>query len=173
MEKRIVTNAEDVAYVRSHFRQARTPDASLPAASYYDSEGNAYVPDTYENQERDRARFVQRAAAEMTRLKASYDDDWLAEAWEAYWDGIYGMCLKDPTPENIVRKNWLIGQISALLATPRESDPAWLDALNKRVDELDELELPFCAFDRAYFGRPVSRDVYVSAVRERYFAATL
>jgi hypothetical protein len=35
------------------------------------------------------------------------------------------------------------------------------------VDELDALERPFCAFDREYFGRPVSRDTYIDGVRGR------
>ena len=79
------------------------------------------------------------AAAEIERLGAGFGDAWIDEAWDAYWDGVYGVCLREPTPENIVRKAWLIDRIDAFVAV------------------LDELEMPFCDFDRAYFGRPVSR----------------
>lgn len=33
----------------------------------------------------------------------------------------------------------------------------------------EAIERPFCAFDREYFGRPVSRDAYAEDVRRRYF----
>lgn len=41
----------------------------------------------------------------------------------------------------------------------------WIDDAWK---ELDALERPFCAFDRRYFGHPVSRDTYIDGVRRRY-----
>jgi len=51
---------------------------------------------------------------------------------------------------------------------PQREDGRWLTDLKESVDELDRLEREFCAFDRTYFGRPVSRDTYINAVRERF-----
>jgi hypothetical protein len=70
-------------------------------------------------------------------------------------------------PENIVRKNVLIDRIESMLAGADNSVPQRI-ALLRTVDELDALERPFCDFDRKYFGRPVSRDTYIDAVRRRY-----
>lgn len=163
---RILTDVHDLAYARSQFRIIRGADPELPAPAYWDRDGNAYVPHDYESQENGFERFFTRARVEISRLHASYGTQWIDDAWRSYWDGIYGICLKWATPENIVRKNVLIERIESMLERAESSDRR--SALLRAVDELDALERPFCAFDRKYFGRPVSRDTYVDAVRRRY-----
>jgi hypothetical protein len=168
MTYRIVTDPVDVSYVRENYMQCADPDPERPAPAYYDADGAAYVPHDYLEQETDRARFEQRALAEAQALDFDCDPIWIAEAWATYVDGIYGMCLRSATPENIVRKNALMRRIDALLRQPRERDDTWIGALRRSVDELDALERAFTAFDREYFGRPVSRDVYIDEVRREY-----
>lgn len=143
------------------------PSRKLPAPSYWDCDGYAYVPHDYELQESDYQCFIARASAEISRLGVPYDMQWVEDAWESYWNGIYGICLKSATPENIVRKNALIDRIESMLAS-EPKDESWRASLLQTVDELDALERPFCAYDRAFFGRPVSRDTYVDDVRRRY-----
>jgi hypothetical protein len=82
------------------------------------------------------------------------------------------MCLKNNSPENIVRKNWLIDTIEEMVQAP-ESEGQWIDDLRAAVDELDALERQFCAFDRTYFGGSVSRDRCITAVRERFLSTEL
>lgn len=130
-------------------------------------DGQAYAPRNYEEQETDSVRFASRADREIGRLRAGYDHGWIAAAWEAYWDGIYGICLKNASPENIVRKSWLIDRIS-ILAERAEADESLCGELRDAVDQLDLLERSFCEFDRAIAGRPLSRDTYIDAVRLRF-----
>jgi Family of unknown function (DUF6058) len=162
---RTVRTASDLRYIRVEFRIVESPIPDLPAPSYYDESGAAYVPHNYEDQETSRTRFFERARAEIERLGTGYDDEWIADAWTAYWDGTYGMCLKDPSPENIVRKNRLIDRIARGLALlPKNA--ASIHELVIDVDALDALERPFCEFDRRFFMRPVSRDTYIDDVRK-------
>jgi uncharacterized protein DUF6058 len=164
---RILTDVRDIAYARSQFRSIRGADPALPAPAYWDRDANAYVPHDYEVQESDFERFFTRARTEISRLGAPYDSQWIDDAWKNYWDGIYGICLKSATPEHIVRKNVLIDRIESMLEDAETCDERRI-VLLRAVDELDALERPFCDFDRRYFGRPVSRDVYIEAVRRRY-----
>jgi hypothetical protein len=164
---RILTDVGDLTYAQAQFRCIRGANPELPAPAYWDRDGNAYVPHDYESQESDFERFFTRASAEISRFGASYDAQWIDDAWKGYWDGIYGICLKSAMPENIVRKNVLIDRIESMLAGADNSVQQRV-ALLRTVDELDALERPFCDFDRKYFGRPVSRDTYIDAVRRRY-----
>ncbi len=116
--QRTVVDEKDLAYVRSQYRAIFAPDPKLPTPSYYDVDGRAYVPFDYEEQEAVYTRFESRARAEMERLGTKYEDNWFADAWASYWDGIYGICLKKATPEHIVRKSWLMQNISSLVDTP-------------------------------------------------------
>jgi hypothetical protein len=83
--------------------------------------------------------------------------------WDDFISGEYAVCLRSVTPEAIVRKGELIERIEALLADGRPSDD-----LTAAVDELDALLRPFAPYDRVRLGGPVSRDRYVTAVRERF-----
>jgi hypothetical protein len=76
--------------------------------------------------------------------------------WESYQSGQY-VCLHSVTPATIKRKGELIQAIDAT-SSPVERKPL--------VDELDELEPEFTAYDRLRFDGPVSRDTHISAYRQ-------
>jgi hypothetical protein len=90
------------------------------------------------------------------------------EEWEGYLSGGYGVCLRRVSPETIVQKTVLIGRIRELLSAPDTSSNTWKVLLRLAVDSLDDLERPFASWDRARFGGPVSRDLYVDAPRRDY-----
>ena len=101
------------------------------------------------------------------RYRAAGGDDLDAE-WAAYLAGLYGACLREVTPENIVAKARLVDRLEHALAEPRPEDPAWCRGLRSDVDALDRLARPFAACDRARFGRPTSRDRLIDVPRERF-----
>ncbi|PYJ92069.1 MAG: hypothetical protein DME71_00360, partial [Verrucomicrobia bacterium] len=51
---------------------------------------------------------------------------------------------------------------------PEPENDDWLESLHRLVDELDELEPPFTAYDRLRFRGPISRDTCINAVRARF-----
>lgn len=79
------------------------------------------------------------------------------EEWESYLTG-QTVCLHSVSPATLQRKVELMKAIDAT------ADPVELKPL---VDELDELEPDFTAYDRLRFGGPVSRDTHITAVRAR------
>ena len=79
------------------------------------------------------------------------------EEWDSYLSGQY-VCLHSVTPTTIQRKDHLMRAIDAT------TDPVELKPL---VDELDELEPDFTAYDRLRFDGTVSRDTHITAVRTR------
>ena len=94
----------------------------------------------------------------------------LEQDWAMYLDGIWGICLRDVTPETIVRKNTLVNSLCELLVLARPRYDDWRQALREQVDELDELEREFSPdFDRSdEMDRPPTRDLIIAAARERY-----
>ncbi|HET8874215.1 MAG TPA: DUF6058 family natural product biosynthesis protein [Gaiellaceae bacterium] len=90
--------------------------------------------------------------------------------WKAYMNGAYGVCLREVTPENIVRKSVLVASLSQLLtlASPRSRD--WRAALRAGVEELDALEREFAPdYDRNDDReRLPTRDLLIKAARKRY-----
>jgi Family of unknown function (DUF6058) len=181
--------AADVEYVREWFVpldelcRARGEDPSVVRSqisagkllrpSYVLPDGVEMVPDTYfrladEGSGVDRLpeHFSSRYRAAATRDGVTDDAD---DEWQAYLSGEYGVCLREVTPETIVRKPALTKQIEALLDDPRPETSAWRAELRQSVDELDRLERPFAPqYDRVRFGVPSSRERLISAVRERY-----
>jgi Family of unknown function (DUF6058) len=171
--------AADVAYVRANYLsldqacegRSETPDevrrliadGMLPQPSYVLPDGTELVPDDYFSvADAGRDDFARRF------LAAGGDAAALEEEWEGYLSGAYGVCLKEQSPENIVRKAELVGTIDGLLAEAKPEDPEWGDRLRTSVAELDLLERPFApAYDRARWG-PSSRDRYITAPRTRY-----
>lgn len=92
----------------------------------------------------------------------------LADEWDGYLSGLYGVCLKRVTPSNIVRKSRLVEEIDAMLVEPRPEDPAWAEQLRVRVDALDKLEKPFAPdYDAARLGQS-SRDRCITKPRRRF-----
>jgi Family of unknown function (DUF6058) len=184
-----VLSDADVEYIRSDFvdldelcrRSSREPAAVraqidagvLPRASYVLDDGSEMVPPDYfalaeeaGGAEGLRGWFLERyerAAAAERDVSASAEEE-----WEAYLSGEYGVCLKHVTPETIVRKAALIARIEGLLAEPKPDDSDWAGRLRPAVDELDQLERRFAAFDRVRFGGPSSRDRLITATRRSY-----
>jgi Family of unknown function (DUF6058) len=98
-----------------------------------------------------------------------YRGDDLADDLDGLMSGMYFVCLREATPENIVRKDRLVTSVRALLAEPRPDNSTWCAALRSQVDELDELERPFSPdYDRQRFGRPTTRDELIAEPRRRY-----
>ena len=163
----------DIRYIRSEFvsldvlsREAgREPEDVralvaerwLPGPAYVLPDGTEMVPDDYFDYP-DRAGF---------RLEYSGDDP--EGDLAGYLDGTYFICLRRPTPANIVRKGELVDAIRALLARPQPGSAHWRDRLRASVDELDALERPFSPdHDRVAFGRPPTRDELVAEPRRLY-----
>lgn len=88
--------------------------------------------------------------------------------WQGFLTGGYGVCLRVAWVPCIVRKGLLMHSIEELTAHPAREDPTWGRRLRAAVDSLDRLELPFARWDRIRFGRPVTRDTHVDAVRARF-----
>jgi hypothetical protein len=136
----------------------------LPLPSYIRSDG---------------AQMVARDLLELPRRAGGYEHlpEWFGQQfqsgrdaireWDGYLRGHY-VCLRDVLPETIRRKDELVKAITATLAKPEPENDDWLEALHRLVDELDELEPPFTAYDRLRFGGPISRDTCINAVRARF-----
>ena len=126
------------------------------------------MPQDYYEQETDRERFLERYLNEARRFGLNADETAAEEEWQAFLTGIYGVCLRRVTPENIARKTALIRDIDAQLANPQPSSRVWKERLHALVDELDALEMPFSpVYDRERFGRLPTRDTYIHDVRNR------
>jgi hypothetical protein len=141
----------------------------LPQPSYVLPDGTGMFPADY-------FRLVDEAGGVDTlrehfaaRHRAAEGSD-LEQDWAMYLDGTWGVCLRDVTPETIVRKNSLVSSLCELLVLARPRYEDWRQALREQVDELDELEREFSPdFDRSEeMDRLPTRDLIVAAARERY-----
>jgi hypothetical protein len=96
--------------------------------------------------------------------------DALDDEWDAYLGGGYGVCLREVTPENIVRKGALVAELCELLVLARPRSASWRRTLRARVDELDALEREFAPdFDRrAELDLPPTRDLLIDDPRRRF-----
>ena len=72
----------------------------------------------------------------------------------------------EPAPQRLVE----VPDIEQPLRSPQEDDATWRTRLRSMVDELDELERPFAAYDRERFGSPRSRQRLITAVRRESFS---
>jgi len=136
----------------------------LPLPSYIRSDG---------------AQMVARDLLELPRRAGGYEQlpEWFGQQfksgrdaireWDGYLRGQY-VCLRDVLPETIQRKDGLVKAITAALDKPEPENDDWLESLHRLVDELDELEPPFTAYDRLRFGGPISRDTCINAVRAHF-----
>ena len=171
--------AADVAYVEANYMSledacAGRPEAldevravvaagQLPQPSYVLPDGTEMVPADYFA-----IADAGRDVFEREFLAAGGSPNEVDAEWDGYLSGAYGVCLKEQTPANIVRKEALVKAISGLLASPEPGSSGWRSRLRTAVDELDELERPFAPdYDRARWGLS-SRDRCVTAPRERF-----
>jgi hypothetical protein len=127
-------------------------DGELPMPGYLRSDGAEMVP----------ADLFVLADKHGDGLREWFVTQWSDvatgnEEWDSYLSGQY-VCLHSVTPATIQRKDQLMRAIGST------TDPAELKPL---VDELDELEPEFTAYDRLRFDGPVSRDTHITAVRTR------
>jgi hypothetical protein len=92
-------------------------------------------------------------------------------AWRAYLDGVWGQCLREVTPETIVRKRAMVDSLCKLIALPRRGEEQWRQQLRTEVAELDWIEREFAPdYDRAeeWNDRPPTRDLLIEVARERF-----
>jgi len=141
----------------------------LPLPSYIRSDG---------------AQMVARDLLELPRRAGGYEQlpEWFGQQFESgrdairEWDGYlrgHYVCLRDVLPETMQRKDQLVKAITATIAKPEPQNDDWLESLHRLVDELDNLEPPFTAYDRLRFGGPISRDTCIDAVRARFPRSSL
>lgn len=151
--------------------QALIEQGLLPRPSYVLDDGTGMFPADYfalvdeaGGPSALRAHFVARYRA------ASAKNEELERDWEAYLAGIYGVCLREVTPEAIVRKSVLVTSLCELLVLASPQSREWREALRAQVDELDALEREFTPdYDRSgVHGRPPTRDLLIRAARERF-----
>ena len=127
----------------------------------------------------DGTQMVARDLLELPRREGGYEQlpEWFGQQfksgrdaireWDGYLRGQY-VCLRDILPETIQRKDKLVKEITAALQTPKPDNQQWLRRLHRLVNELDELEPPFTAYDRLRFGGPISRDTCINEVRAHF-----
>jgi Family of unknown function (DUF6058) len=176
----------DIDYIRSNYvpleeacaERRETPDrvralidaGRLPDPSYWLPDGTAMVPADYFRLLDDAGSLADTRTHFSRRfLAAGGNPAELDEEWRGYLSGLYGVCLREVTPETIVRKTALVDSLTRLLDEPRPDDGRWRRTLREQVDELDALERDFSPdYDRARFDVPPTRDRLIVAAREQY-----
>ncbi|MDQ3857191.1 MAG: DUF6058 family natural product biosynthesis protein [Actinomycetota bacterium] len=147
----------------------------LPRPSYVLDDGSGMFPADYFRLVDDcggaaalRDHFTGRYRAAAAAEGIS--DAALKEDSVAYLGGVYGICLREVTPETIVRKRVLVASLCQLLVLARPRSAEWRAALRAQVDELDTLERAFAPdYDRSEVQeRPPTRDLLIAAARERF-----
>jgi hypothetical protein len=172
----------DIAYVRTHYLtfdrlarglgEADWPGTRLPRATYRLTDGSLWYPRDWWRLHDEAGGVAELPAMFARRLRAASEAldhpcDPVQE-WDAYLAGLYGACLRDVTPEAIVRKDRLVARLDRALGDPRPESPSWLATLRGDVDALDALSRPFAVCDRVRFGRPTSRDRLIDGARRGF-----
>ena len=146
-----------------------------PAGSYVLDDGTEMVPldyfallDEAGSEAKMASSFFERYARVMNAAGLAAHEATILAEWEAFLDGVYGVCLRSVTPETIFRKESLVVSAAALIAQPAPADATWRRDLRAQVEELNSLLRPFAPCDRARFGGSVSRDRIVKAAKERF-----
>ena len=166
-----IVHPDDVAYVQANFMplDPAARRAGYPGPAYVLEDGTWYVPRDYFEQEVDPERFRERYLREARALGLPELLSGAREAWDAFLTGIYSVCLREATPENIARKAAFIRDIEALSANPHPDQGHWTQTLRTAVNGLDAIEREFSpVYDRERFERPPTRDTYITAIRERF-----
>ena len=92
-------------------------------------------------------------------------------AWQAYLAGTWGQCLREVTPEVVVRKRALVDSLCKLISLPRPRSETWQARLRAEITELDDIEREFAPdYDRAleWNERLPTRDLLIETARERF-----
>jgi hypothetical protein len=149
----------------------------LPKPSYT-IDGKGMFPGDYfqlydeaDDVERLREVFEQRYRAAANAHPELATSAALETAWRAYLNGVWGQCLREVTPEVMVRKRALVDSLCKLIALPRPRSPEWRKRLRAEVDELDQIEREFAPdYDRAeeWNERPPSRDLLIDVARREF-----
>ena len=114
-----------------------------------------------------RGEFERRYRTALERYGLEFERELFERRWEGYVDGTPAICMREVTPETVIRKRLLIVEIERLTAEPHPGDGTWQSSLRSAVDELDILERPFAPdYDRARF--VPTRDTYIRDVRDAY-----
>jgi Family of unknown function (DUF6058) len=144
-------------------------ERKLPQPSYVLPDGTGVFPADYFRLV-DEAGGVDGLREHFAVRHRAVDGKDVDQDWEMYLDGTWGICLRDVTPETIVRKNTLVSSLCELLVLARTREPEWQKELREQVEELDELEREFAPdYDRSdAMDRPPTRDLIIAAARERY-----
>ncbi|HKA91347.1 MAG TPA: DUF6058 family natural product biosynthesis protein, partial [Haliangiales bacterium] len=139
---------EDIRYIETEFRtleqlcagRAERPQdlaglietGHLPRPAYVLPDGRAMFPrdllalyDDARGATEVRARFAVRYTAAAAALGEAVTPAKIEEEWQGYLGGLYGVCLREVTPENIYRKERLVARLTAQLADPFPEDPEW------------------------------------------------
>jgi hypothetical protein len=175
----------DIAYVRANYRtleelcegRAESSDEvreliaarRLPQPSYMLPDGTGMFPADYFRLFDEAGGLDGLREQFAARHRAAEGRD-LDQDWAMYLDGTWGICLRDVTPETIVRKNTLVNSLCELLVLARPRYEDWRHALREQVVELDDLERQFSPdFDRSEeMDRLPTRDLIIAVARERY-----
>jgi hypothetical protein len=179
-------SSADIEYIRANYRRLEQlclesghdpaevhqliRATQLPAPSYVLPGGDEMVPQDYFHLVHE-AGGPERLRDEFERRyrEAGGAEDELAADWEGYMEGVYGVCLRQVSPETIVRKSELVTSIEGLLAEAKPKDAGWQNRLHQDVQELDRLEMEFSPdYDRNRFDTPPSRDRLIAVAHERY-----
>lgn len=94
------------------------------------------------------------------------DDAFLDGEWRAYLEGTYGLCVNEPTAENIATKETMLRRIRLL--TDNGNKAALSDeeraSLKEATDTLDAVLSPFALYERAQS----SRELWLDAIVAKY-----
>ena len=154
--------------------QALIEQGRLPRPSYVLDNGIGMFPADYFRLadeaggiDRLSEQFAARHRAASLANQANPEE--LERDWKSYLDGTYGICLREVSPEAIVRKTMLVSSLCELLMLPRPRDTEWQEAVRDQVEELDALEREFAPdYDRTAEDRPPTRDLLINVARQRY-----
>ena len=165
LEELCLESGQDPAEVHRLIRATQ-----LPAPSYVLPGGDEMVPQDYFQLLKEAGGPESlREEFERRYREAGGAEHELAADWEGYMEGVYGVCLRQVSPETIVRKSELVTSIEGLLTEAKPTDAGWQSRLREEVQELDRLEREFSPdYDRSRFGTPPSRDRLIAVAHERY-----
>ncbi len=180
-------SAADLTYIRGNYftleelcaGREETPvvvrklirDRVLPAPPYVLEDGAEMLPaDCFVLVDQAGGAKRLRGHFELRHRVAGGDPAELEEDWDAYLNGVYSVCLRQTSPEAMVRKSELVASLTELLDDPRPENGDWRMRLRREAWELDELERQFSPdYDRSErFGESPSRDRLVAAARDRH-----